>query len=195
MQLFVVHITDGHFEDIIHFLIGTALEGYNIQQKRELVVRVINFSVIAGHLYKMGTDEILRQYIPEFERSSILMDSHGGVAGGHYVGRETTQKILRASYFYPSIFTNCIEAVKHCHSCHLFTPKARTPPAPLHPVVTVGPFCKWAIDFMTISLASASGHKYIIMAVDYFTKWAEAMPTFDCKSETMAHFFLNHVIS
>ena len=48
---------------------------------------------------------------------------------------------------------------------------------------------------MTINPFSANGHKYIIMAVDYFTKWFEAMPTFDCKSETAAHFFFNHVNS
>ena len=48
---------------------------------------------------------------------------------------------------------------------------------------------------MTINPVSANSHKYIIMEVDYFTKWAEAMPTFDCKSEIAACFFFNHVIS
>eukprot|EP00253_Pinus_taeda_P007444 PITA_07444 len=53
---------DGHFEDIIHFLTtGTAPEGYTIQQKKELVVRAVDFSVIARHLYKMGSNEILRR--------------------------------------------------------------------------------------------------------------------------------------
>jgi len=59
-QLFAVRVTDGHFEDIIHFLmIGTEPDGYIVQQKKELVVRVADFSVIVGHLYKMGTDEML----------------------------------------------------------------------------------------------------------------------------------------
>ena len=48
---------------------------------------------------------------------------------------------------------------------------------------------------MKINPTSDNNHKYIIMVVDYFTKWAEAMPTFDCKSETVARFFFNHVIS
>ena len=62
-QLFVVHIADGHFEDIIHFLtIGTVLEGYSFQKKKELVVCTTDFSFIVGHLYKMGNDEILRRY-------------------------------------------------------------------------------------------------------------------------------------
>jgi hypothetical protein len=68
-QLFVVRVADGHFEDIIHFLTtGTAPKEYYVQQKKELVVRAADFSVIAGHLYKMGNDEILRRYVPEFER-------------------------------------------------------------------------------------------------------------------------------
>jgi len=70
-----------------------------------------------------------------------------------------------------------------------YAPKAWTPPAPLHPVITSGPFCKWAIGFMVeCNPPSSDGHKYIILAVNYFTKWAEAMPilkniaTTDCSS-------------
>lgn len=67
-QLYAVRIVDGHFEDIIHFLtMGTAPQGYAIQQKKELVIRVVDFTVIVGHLYKMGNDEILRRYVPKFK--------------------------------------------------------------------------------------------------------------------------------
>ena len=54
-QLFVVYVADGHFEDIIHFLpTRIALEGYIVQQKKELVVRATDFSVIVGHLSRSG---------------------------------------------------------------------------------------------------------------------------------------------
>eukprot|EP00253_Pinus_taeda_P003337 PITA_03337 len=59
-----------------------------------------------------------------------------------------------------------------------------THPAPLFLVVTVGPFTKWGIDFMTCHPPSAVNHKYIIVAVDYFMKWAEAMPTYKNNSFT-----------
>lgn len=85
-QIFVVHIADNHFVDILHFLnIGMALEGYTSQQKKKLVVHTTEFSVIAGHFYKMGLDEILRCYVPDFERNSIIVEAHGGAAGGNYV--------------------------------------------------------------------------------------------------------------
>lgn len=56
-QLFVIHIADRHFEYVIHFLkIGNASKEYSIQQKKELVVCAVEFSVITGNLYKMGND-------------------------------------------------------------------------------------------------------------------------------------------
>lgn len=66
-------------------------------------MHAVDFSVIVEHLYKMGSDEILQQYVLEFERSSILMDAHGGVAGGHYAGRETAQKILHVGLWWPTL--------------------------------------------------------------------------------------------
>ena len=57
-------IVDDHFAHMIHFLTTrTTPEGYSTQQKKELVVCIIDFSIIVGHLYKMGTDEILHQYV------------------------------------------------------------------------------------------------------------------------------------
>lgn len=61
-----------------------------MQLKKELVVRVTYFSLIVGHLYKMGPDEILHIYVPEHERHNILVEAHGGVTRGHYAGKATT---------------------------------------------------------------------------------------------------------
>jgi len=69
-QLFIVHIADRHFEDIIHFLtMGTASKECSVQLKKELVVRAADFSVSTGHLYNMGNDEILRWYVLKIEGS------------------------------------------------------------------------------------------------------------------------------
>ena len=41
----------------------------------------------------------------------------------------------------------------------------------------------------------AGGHGYIIIAIDYFKKWAEAMPTYAEDGKTAALFLFNHVIA
>jgi hypothetical protein len=53
------------------------------------VVHAAEFSLIVGQLYKMGPDEILRRCVMDEERSLILRESHEGITGGHYAGKET----------------------------------------------------------------------------------------------------------
>eukprot|EP00253_Pinus_taeda_P010880 PITA_10880 len=93
------------------------------------------------------------------------------------------------------MFKDCITTVRSCHACQIFDRITRRPPAPLQPVVAVGPFAKWGIDFMTCNPTSTGGHGYIIVTVDYFTKWAEVMPTLNNSGEKTALFFFNHVVS
>lgn len=71
----------------------------------------------------------------------------------------------------------------------------RAPPAPLHPIVAINPFAKWGIDFITCNPHSTREHAYIILVVDYFTKWAEAMPTFSIDGKTAAILVFNHTIT
>jgi hypothetical protein len=62
-------------------------------------------------------------------------------------------------------------------------------------VVFVGLFANWVIEFMTCNPHLVGGHGYIIVAVDYFTKWAKAMPTFDNTGKTTTLFIFNHIIT
>ena len=68
-------------------------------------------------------------------------------------------------------------------------------PAPLFPIVSVGPFMKWGIEYVTCNPVSARGHKYIIVAVDHFTKWVEATPTFKDNGEIASFFVFNQIIA
>ena len=104
-------------------------------------------------------------------------------------------KILHAGYFWPSIFKDCHEEVKKFLPYQQFYPKKCTHPTPLNLSIVVGPFAKWGIDFMHCKPTSVVGHGYIIVVVDYFTKWAEAMPTYAEDGKTAALFLFNHVIA
>jgi hypothetical protein len=68
-------------------------------------------------------------------------------------------------------------------------------PAPMFSVIIVGPFTKWGIDYATCNPPSARGNHHIIVAVDYFTKWVEAMPTFKYDGETINLFLFKHIIA
>jgi hypothetical protein len=65
-QLLAIRKFDDHFAKIVQFLsTGTAPYEYTIIQKKKLVVCATYFQLIAGQMYKMGPDEILRRCIME----------------------------------------------------------------------------------------------------------------------------------
>jgi hypothetical protein len=93
------------------------------------------------------------------------------------------------------LFKDYITAFQKCHAYQTYNNKIRYHPAPLHLVFFIGPFTKWGIEFMTCNPHSVRGHGYIIVAMDYFTKWAEVMPTFDNTRKTATLFIFNHIIT
>ena len=125
----------------------------------------------------------------------MLNDFHGGACGGHLFGLSTAQKILRVGYFWPSIFKDCVNVVKKCHPYQVFTCNMHSHPTPLHPIITTSPFTKWWLDFMDCNPALAGVHHHIILVVDYFMKWVEAMPTIKYDSEIAVHFLFNQIIT
>jgi hypothetical protein len=72
-QVFLVQIADDDFEDIIQYLsTGIGPQEYSTAQKKNLVVHAVDYQLIAGHLYKMDTDNILQRYMLEHEIQRVL---------------------------------------------------------------------------------------------------------------------------
>ena len=88
-QLFSVQVVDEYFVDIIEYL-STRVEPqeFSTMKKKNLEVIVADYQLIAGHLYKMGTDSIFRRCVLEHEWPIILAESQG-IVGGKYVGKAT----------------------------------------------------------------------------------------------------------
>lgn len=168
---------------------------FSREERRRLRHNAKNYLIIDNTLYRRGVDLILRRCLNHEEVESVLNDAHGGAYQGHLSRLEIAQKILRVGYFWSSIFKDCMNSVKKCHAYQLFTRKMHVHPNPLFLVITMGPFTKWGIDFTMCNPASAKGHHYIIVAMDYFTKWAEAMPIIRNDGETATYFIFNQIIS
>eukprot|EP00253_Pinus_taeda_P026101 PITA_26101 len=195
-NLFLISSSDLWYGDIIIYLqTQTYRSNTSRFEQRHIRYQAKNYVIVSDTLYRRGIDTVLRRCLTLEEAEKVPNDCHSGACGGHQSGSATRQIFLRAGYFWPTMFKDCITAVRSCHACQIFNSKTKRPPAPLQPVVVVGPFTKWGIDFMTCNPTSAGGHGYIIVAVDYFTKWAEAMPTLNNSGETAALFFFNHVVS
>jgi hypothetical protein len=72
---------------------------------------------------------------------------------------------------------DCFEYYKGCPDCQKFGNIQRVPASALNPIIKTWPFRGWGIDFIgQINPPSNKGHKFVLLATDYFTKWVQAIP-------------------
>jgi hypothetical protein len=76
-----------------------------------------------------------------------------------------------------------------------FTQKKRSHPSPLHPVITVGPFTKWGLDFVDCNPTSARENQHIIVVIEYFIKLGEVIFKFKSDGKTADFFVFNQIIA
>lgn len=91
--------------------------------------------------------------------------------------------------------TDCIEYAKRCHVFQLHSDYGHVPLELIHTISYAWPFSKWGMDIVgPITLTSTKGHRYILAAIDYFSKWAEAVALREIKASDIVWFFKVHLI-
>jgi hypothetical protein len=112
-------------------------------QKKNPTIKVADYQLIARHLYKMGTNSILRRCVLEHETPRILVEAHEGIDGGHYAGKYTTQKLLFTVLWWPRVHKDAKEYVHKCDVCQRVGEPNKSDEMPLRPQVTLQVFEKW----------------------------------------------------
>jgi len=65
----------------------------------------------------------------------------------------------------------------------------------LHPIIKPWPFRRWGLDFIgQINLTSSKGHRFVLVATDYFTKWTKAVPLKNMTRQEVIEFITEHII-
>ncbi|KAL0453527.1 UNVERIFIED_CONTAM: hypothetical protein Slati_1330800 [Sesamum latifolium] len=89
---------------------------------------------------------------------------------------------------------DCIDYAKRCQACQFHANLIHQPPKSLHPTVASWPFDAWGLDVVGPMTKSSGGHLYILAAIDYFSKWTEAVPFKEVKKENVADFIHTNII-
>ncbi|RDX84721.1 Gypsy retrotransposon integrase-like protein 1, partial [Mucuna pruriens] len=129
--------------------------------------------------YPIGATEnnkrTLRRLAGGKEAKDTLEDIHEGIFGTHASGPNMARKILKARYYWLKMEADCCEHVKRCHKCQIYVDNIRTPPTPLNMLLAPWPFAMWGIDVIRpIEPKASNGHRFILVVIDYFTKWVKA---------------------
>ena len=124
-----------------------------------------------------------------------MTDLHEGTFGTHSSGHTMTKKILRAGYFWFTMEANCYQHSRTCHKCQIYVDKVHLPLIPLNVLTAPWAFAMWGIDMIgEIRLTPSNGHRFILVAIYYFTKWVEAASFSTVTKNIVARFIRHNMI-
>ncbi|KAK1598817.1 hypothetical protein QYE76_018498, partial [Lolium multiflorum] len=120
----------------------------------------------------------------------ILSKCHGSAYGGHHAGERTAQKVLQSGFYWPTLFKDARKFILSCDECQRVGNISRRNEMPMNYTLVIEPFDCWGFDFMG-PFPSSEGNTHILVAVDYVTKWVEAIPTKSVDGETSLRMLLD----
>ena len=88
-----------------------------------------------------------------------------------------------------------IQIVRQCHQCKIYGNLNHLPPTVLNSLSSSWHFAVWGIDILgEIRPNASNGHKYIVVAIDYFSRWIEAESFGTLKAKQMEKFIKKNLI-
>nr|GEU58683.1 DNA-directed DNA polymerase [Tanacetum cinerariifolium] len=170
------------------------VKGMTSQQKSKFFKDVKHYFWDDPYLFRICANQVIRRCVHGKEALDILVACHNRPTGGHHGANLTAKKIFDAGFFWPTIYKDAHEFVKNCDSCQRQGKISQRDEMPQNSIQVCEIFDVWGIDFMGPFLSSR-GNKYILMAVDYLSKWVEAkaLPTNDAR--VMLKYGVTHHLS
>ncbi|XP_020410598.1 uncharacterized protein LOC109946620 [Prunus persica] len=160
-------------DPILQFLQNQTLPA-NSAEARRVRHRSARYLIINGSLYKRGFSlPYLRCLTPD-EGHYVLPEIREGICGNHSGARSLAHKAIRQGYFWPPLHTDAQAFTQKCDKCQRFANIPQLPAEPLTAMISPWPFAQWGLDLIGPMPEGKGQVKYAVVAVDYFTKWAEA---------------------
>ena len=183
------------FADYVNYLVAKVVPPeFNYQLKKRFFAHLKHYYWEEPILYRHCADQVIRRCVPEDEMHSILHHCHTLPCGGHFCGQRTAAKVLQSGFYWPTLFKDAHQFVSTCDKCQRMGNISRKDEPPMHPILEVELFDLWGIDFMGPFPASYK-NLYILLAVDYVSKWVEAIPTRTNDAKVVAQFLRSHIFS
>ncbi|XP_020239496.1 uncharacterized protein LOC109818442 [Cajanus cajan] len=153
------------------------------------------YTLIAGELYKRGMSTPLLKCLAPEQAQYVVREIHEGICGTHLGGRTLATKVIRAGYYWPTLLTNCVNFVQQCKPCQQHGPLTHQPPEELHSITTPWPFSIWVMDILGPFPPAKGQVKFLLVAIDHFTKWIEAEAVATITANNIQKFFWKNVIT
>jgi hypothetical protein len=176
-QLFAINVHPPWYADIVNYITTKVFPpGMSSQERKRLTSISKHYHWDEPYLFKFCTDQIIWRCVPEEEHISILQHCHQFACRGHFGGKKMALKVLQSGFYWPTIFKDAFEFCSACDRCQRTGNISSRNQMPLQDIQEVELFDVWGIDFMG-PFPNSFGYLYILVGVDYVSKWVKAVPS------------------
>ena len=164
------------------------------KEASKLRSRSAKFTIHQGTLYKRGFFTPILKCIAREDANYVLREVHERVCGNHIGARALAGKVLRQGYYWLTMLKDAIGLVRKCKVCQEHAKISHLPSEPLTSVTSPWPFQQRGLDILGPLPIGKGQCKFIVVAVDYFTKWAEAEPLATITEQKVRNFVWHAII-
>ncbi|KAM1430793.1 hypothetical protein ACFX2I_046816 [Malus domestica] len=194
-QLMSIKVSEPWYADLVNFLVSKQIPSTLTRHQRDKLRNDSRFYVWDDpYLWKYCPDQILRRCMHDSEFHSILSFCHTYACGGHFGTQRTSLKVLQCGFYWPSIFKDARIFFLRCDKCQRTGNISARDQMPQVSILNVEIFYVWGIDFMG-PFPSSHGFLYILLAVDYVSKWMEAKATQTNDSRVVVDFIRTNLFA
>ncbi|GJS70905.1 reverse transcriptase domain-containing protein [Tanacetum coccineum] len=161
---------------------------------RTLMEKIGNYTMEDGVLYRKSYLVPLMRCVGPLQANYIIREVHMGSCGMHDGPRQVVAKAMNLGYYWPSMHRDARELIRACDDCQAHASVPRLPKADMISVTSAWPFMKWGMDIVGPLLEGPGRVKYLIVAIDYFTKWMEAKPLATITGKQVVNFTYDNIV-
>jgi hypothetical protein len=183
------------YADIVNYLVSKTFPGTLSRNEREKTKRDARFYMWDDpYLWKHCPDQVIRRCVPQVEFQSVMQFCHSEACGGHFGHNRTFRKVLECGLYWPTLMRDCYLFCKICTKCQMTGNISSRNQMPQFPMLFCEIFDVWGMDFMG-PFPVSHGNLYILLAVDYVSKWVEAKATRNDDARTVIDFLQSNIFS
>ena len=152
------------------------------------------YTLVDGKLFRHGFTHPILVCVSGDQCTRIMAELHEGISGSHIGGRSLASKAVRAGYYWPTMREDYTRYAQQCKQCLQHVDWHKAPPEELRLIYSPWPFHTWGIDILGPFPLAVRQMKYLVVAIEYFTKWIEAEPVAQITSHKIQHFVWKNIV-
>ncbi|GJV55084.1 reverse transcriptase domain-containing protein [Tanacetum coccineum] len=165
-------------------------------KKKERVVcrKASRYTMINGTLYKKSFLGQWLRCVGPLQANYVLREIHKRSCSMHSGPRSVVAKAIQTGYYWSTMHTDARKLIRECNDCQVHRPILGNLQQNLFPITSPWPLYKWGIDIAGPFPEGPGKVKFLIVAIDYFTKWIEAKPVATIMGNQVKKFVWDNIV-